>query len=116
MRVCLQYFEGCSLLQLFAKETQVDLSFCSPPDGRHRDVFADLPSVIAPVCETSVCFMAATLKSFHKLEIRLGLQLFTEGSVGLKTAKTDPIAHLQNQHNGAENVSCRLCLMRHSVS
>lgn len=65
----LLHFEDCSLLQLFAKETPIDLTRCSPPDARNENVFADLPRVVSAVSETTVCFAATMLTRIPKQQL-----------------------------------------------
>ena len=64
----LLHFEDCSLLQLFAKETPIDLTRRSLPDARRKKnglVFADfLPRIVSFfICKTVVYFAAAVLTS-----------------------------------------------------
>lgn len=67
----LLHFEHCSLLQLFAKETPIDFSCCSPAWCQTRMFGEIFFRVVCAASETVLHFTATMLTSNPKQEIKL---------------------------------------------
>lgn len=72
----LLHFENCSLLQLFAKETPIDFSCCSPAWCQTRMFGEIFFRVVCAASETVLHFTATMLTSNPKQEIKLLAALY----------------------------------------